>query len=163
VAGSFTAVTIERSDAASGPWMAVNGERHDDGETGILLDRSAEAERSYYYRLVATTRAGQVERLGPFAVTAGPIVGVELSVTPSPTRGLARIEFSVAREAWVRLSVIDVQGRSVARVADGVYRAGRYQAAWNATDGARRVPAGLYFVRYEVPGKTSVRRLIVTP
>ena len=37
------------------------------------------------------------------------------------------------------------------------------EAAWDATDGARRVPAGLYFVRYEVPGKTSVRRLIVTP
>ena len=60
--------------------------------------------------------------------------------------------------------MIDVQGRVLARLADGTYRAGRYQAAWNATDGgARRVSAGLYFVRYEVPGKTSVRRLIVTP
>jgi hypothetical protein len=51
----------------------------------------------------------------------------------------------------------------VARLVDGVHRAGRYQATWNANHGAGRAPAGLYFVRYEVPGKTLVRRLIVTP
>ena len=75
----------------------------------------------------------------------------------------ARIEYTVAREVKVRMSVVDVQGRVVATLVDGVQRPGRYQAAWNG-EGTRggRAAAGMYFVRYEAPGKTMVKRLALT-
>ncbi len=94
----------------------------------------------------------------PAAGTAEFAIG---SVRPNPSRGMTLMEVTVAREARVRLSVVDVQGREVATLIDGVYRPGRYQVTWNGKSGSTEVPAGLYFVRYRVPGKEMVRRLVL--
>ena len=163
VPGSFIAAELERSDAAAGPWAAVNGERHDEGETAILLDRSVESRRSYYYRLAVTRRGGGVTTFGPLVVTAGETVSkfALLLVAPSPSRGVVRIEFTVGRETRVRLGVLDVQGRVTALLADGVYQPGLYQAAWDGRSEVGTSPAGIYFVRYEAAGKNSVRRFLL--
>jgi len=58
----------------------------------------------------------------------------------------------------VRLSIIDVQGRVCAVLADGVAQPGRYEALWK--DGAE-APAGLYFVTYRAEGRTYTRRVVV--
>ena len=71
------------------------------------------------------------------------------------------LEITVPREAPVRLSVLDIQGREVATLIDGIYRPGRYQVTWNAKSGRGEAPAGLYFIRYRVPGKEMVRRLVL--
>ena len=47
------------------------------------------------------------------------------SVSPNPLRGVARVTFNVPKRAQVRISVVDVQGREVAIVADGERAAGR--------------------------------------
>ena len=76
---------------------------------------------------------------------------------------MARIEYTVAREAKVRVSIVDVQGRVVASLVEGVQPPGRYQTAWDpAAAHSGRVEAGMYFVRYEAPGKTTVKRLALT-
>ena len=80
-------------------------------------------------------------------------------VGPNPaTAAPVRIEYSVGREAAVRLSIIDVQGRVCAVLADGVAQPGRYEALWK--DGAE-APAGLYFVTYRAEGRTYTRRVVV--
>jgi hypothetical protein len=165
VPGSFIGAALERSSGASGPWNRVSGERRDVSETAVLLDRSVESDRAYYYRLAAMRPDGSVIIFGPLVVTAGGSLNqyALLAVAPSPTRDVARIDFAVAREARVRLSVLDVQGRRVAQLADAVYRPGRYQAIWDGRNERGRAPAGLYFVRYEWPGQHSVRRLLLVP
>ena len=70
-----------------------------------------------------------------------------------------RIKYAVAREAPVRLSVVDLQGRTVAVVAEGVRQAGRYEASWSRR---ANVPAGIYFVAYQAAGRIFTRRLVVT-
>jgi hypothetical protein len=163
VPGSVAAVQLQRSEAAAGPWSDVNGERRDEGEAVILLDRDVEAGREYFYRMSATMSDGSVSTFGPFAVAASSAVdrfGL-LGVSPSLSYGVARIAFEVGREARVRLSVLDVQGRVVARLADGVYRPGRYEKTWDSGAGRGRAPAGLYFVRYEWPEQSVVRRLML--
>ena len=165
VPGSFIGAALERSSGVSGPWTPVSGERRDVSETAVLLDRSVESDRAYYYRLAAMRPDGSVIIFGPLVVTAGGSLNqfALLAVAPSPTRDVARIDFAVAREARVRLSVLDVQGRRVAQLADAVYRPGRYQAIWDGRNERGRAPAGLYFVRYEWPGQHSVRRLLLVP
>ena len=83
-------------------------------------------------------------------------------VSPNPTRGVATIEFTVAREAPVRLGIVDLQGRQVALLADGVRPAGRYQVAWNGKTERGVAPGGVYFVVYQAPGKKLARRLVLT-
>ncbi len=77
---------------------------------------------------------------------------------PSPARGgPIHVAFSMPRATQVRLSVLDLQGREVAVLAEGVVPAGRQERLWNT--GSRAVPAGIYFVRLAVDGRTWVRRV----
>jgi len=78
---------------------------------------------------------------------------------PNPAQRAAWIRFAVPREAHVRLSVLDVQGREVALIADGVQVAGRHAVEWNGRSGGGAPPPGLYLVRLVTPGGTFVRRL----
>jgi hypothetical protein len=74
--------------------------------------------------------------------------------------GNGRIAYTVPARSRVRLSVFDVQGREVARLADGVHEPGRYSVTW---DEARRqgLQSGIYFVRLEAPGVHFVRHLVL--
>ena len=68
----------------------------------------------------------------------------------------------MGREARVRVSVVDIQGRTMAVLADGLHRPGRYPASWGGESERGAAPAGLYFVRYETPGKNLVQRMVLT-
>jgi hypothetical protein len=83
------------------------------------------------------------------------------ALSPNPGRGPARLEFDLPREATVDLSVLDVQGQRVARLASGPHRAGRHAALWDIGQGARRVPPGIYFVRLATPAGARTRRLVL--
>lgn len=80
---------------------------------------------------------------------------------PNPAQRGATIRFAVPHEAPIRLSVLDVQGREVAVLADGPTAAGRYGVEWNALAGGRPTPPGLYLVRLVTPRATLVRRLVL--
>jgi hypothetical protein len=128
-----------------------------------LIDRGALAGHAYYYRVTATAADGRV-LVSPVLAVASRAPGpqsVQLSVAPIPSRGATRVDFSVPREEHVRLSVLDAQGRLVAVLADGLHAAGAYHVAWDGRRGAASAPAGLYFVRLELPGEKSVRRLVL--
>ena len=53
----------------------------------------------------------------------------------------------------MRLSVIDVQGREVARLVDEPSSAGWHRAVWRARNSAGGLAAGAYLVRLQADGK----------
>lgn len=79
---------------------------------------------------------------------------------PSPMRGTGQLVFVLPREANARLSVLDLQGREIAVLADGVFPAGRHTATWDGRTGQGSAPAGLYFVRLLAEGRVSSQRLV---
>jgi subtilisin family serine protease len=160
----YAGVEVVRSERTNGPWSGFAAERRDEGGVTVVLDRSAEPGRTYYYRLQATTRAGEVLSFGPLAATAGvPIAEFGLApVAPNPTPGNARIEFWLPHQAPIRLSILDLQGREVAVLAEGPQGAGRSQATWNGTLDERLAAPGLYFVRLQTPVGSLSRRVAVT-
>ena len=92
-------------------------------------------------------------------VPASPRVG-DLTFTrlsPNPTRGRARISYSLSQSGHVRLSVYDVQGRLIARPVDEVRPAGNHLTIWEP--GSRGL--GLYIVRLEYAGRSLAKRLVV--
>ena len=106
--------------------------------------------------------AGGVQvAFGGFAFLARPAQFALHSRSANPIRGAARFQFAVPNEARVRVSVLDVQGREVAVLAEGTYPAGRYQAAWDGAGSRGRVAAGLYFVRYQAAGLKFVKRVVI--
>ena len=94
-------------------------------------------------------------------VTASP-KALELGLsqlTPNPTRGMVRIEYSLPREAHIRLSIVDPQGREVSELANGLRRPGIGHAEWNGTTRRGGAPQGVYFVVLRVEDRTFVRRV----
>jgi uncharacterized repeat protein (TIGR02543 family) len=159
----FTAVRVERSEATTGPWVALAAEPERQGDVAVVVDRTAEAGQTYFYRLQAQLAGGGTASFGPLSATAGVAIrDYQLQwVGPNPTAGPTRVDFAVPRESRVKVSVLDVQGREVAVLAEGVFQAGRYQATWSGRTERGLAPAGMYFVRYQTPVSHLVRRLVL--
>jgi hypothetical protein len=85
------------------------------------------------------------------------------SIKPNPSTGRTEIAFTVGREAPVQLSILDLQGREIVVLAQGVHEAGRYVVPWDGRHGDRAAAAGVYFVRYRAAGHEQIRRMALTP
>ncbi|MFN8587633.1 MAG: Calx-beta domain-containing protein [Candidatus Eisenbacteria bacterium] len=83
------------------------------------------------------------------------------AIVPNPTRGAIQFEYALPRDARVRVSVLDVQGREVAVLASGVENAGRHSVQWSGARAGAAVPRGLYFVRFEAGGRVISRRFAI--
>ena len=84
------------------------------------------------------------------------------SVSPNPMRKEASFTFALPRGSQLKLEVLDLQGRRVATVADGMYEAGLHQVKWNgATNGGGPARAGVYFARLSAPGLAMSRRFVL--
>lgn len=79
-----------------------------------------------------------------------------VALAPNPTRGPARIAFSLSGESAVDLRVFDVAGREVAVLAQGRLPGGTHERVWN---GAGLRP-GLYFARLESGGIPTTRPIV---
>ncbi len=77
---------------------------------------------------------------------------------PNPTSGAVTVPYVVPESSVARLSVYDVLGREVARLADEAVEAGTHQASFQ-TGG---LPAGTYLIRLDVGGTVVTTRLVVS-
>ena len=68
----------------------------------------------------------------------------------------ARLEFALAADAHVLISVFDVSGRRLATVENADLTAGTYQRSWNMTG----VSNGVYFVRLQAGDATLTRTVL---
>ena len=159
----FTNLTIERSESRMGPWVEVLLlERSEEGGVTVAFDRTAEPELTYFYRLIGTTHESNRVVLGQLSGSARMEIK-EFAISrmvPNPSRGPLRIEYALPRGSRVHLSVLDIQGREVAVLADGVFKAGRYQATWTGQTDRGAAPAGVYFVRCQALGRNLTERLV---
>ncbi len=99
----------------------------------------------------------------PTSVDATPAHARLLWAAPNPLQRSTHLSFVVPRDEAVNVSVVDVQGRNVATLANGPYRAGRYTMTWDTRAAGRRSAAQVYFVRYRTPDATTFQRVIVVP
>jgi hypothetical protein len=78
-------------------------------------------------------------------------------MSPNPVRGRSRLSYVVPRSARVRLTLLDVQGRELAVLADGGREAGRYTLSLDAS----ALRPGLRFVRLQAPGTDLKQRVVI--
>ncbi|MCB1184136.1 hypothetical protein KDM41_11935 [bacterium] len=81
---------------------------------------------------------------------------------PNPFNPATTIAFALPAPGDARVTVVGLDGRVVARLADGPFAAGRHEVVWNGRDaGGRPVASGAYLCRLEAGGTTSTRRLML--
>jgi hypothetical protein len=172
---AFAHITATVTNAGvTGVPPTVNGVSYID-PTHVQLDLNTTAatpsEPDEKYTVTITNPDGQVAT-GPMilqvtipvgvGVSDGPAAGFALHpVRPNPSAGMADIDFTVGREARIRITVVDLAGREIATLAQGVRPAGRHRVSWNGKAGRGHASAGMYFIRYEADGNTLVRRFVV--
>lgn len=92
---------------------------------------------------------------GASAGLDGAIVG------PNPFDAGTSFRWSLPAAAHVRVDVYDLRGRRVASLLDEERPAGEGSVLWDARDDrGSSVPAGVYFVRVDVPGGSFSRRVV---
>lgn len=82
---------------------------------------------------------------------------LDVRLAPNPTRGTSTVRLTLGAPAAVAADVLDVLGRTVARLHDGPLAAGTHALR---VDGAQ-LPAGVYVVRVTAGDAATTRRLTV--
>ena len=77
---------------------------------------------------------------------------------PNPFNPTTKIEYQLAVSGYVRLSIFNILGEEIARLADGDHAAGYYTAVW---DGGA-APSGIYYARIAVtdPSRNELYRRV---
>ena len=82
------------------------------------------------------------------------------SPRPNPFHGVSDLEFSIAREARVTITIHDVAGREVARPADRItYPAGVHHARFDGS----QLSSGIYLFRLRAGNQLLTRRMVLIP
>jgi hypothetical protein len=89
-----------------------------------------------------------------------PVVRLEQNV-PNPFNPATAIAYTVPEGgAAVRLDVLDLEGRLVRTLIDGLRPAGRHTATWDGlTRRGTPAAAGVYLYRLESDGRTETRKM----
>jgi hypothetical protein len=159
---AFKNLELQRAIATTGPWGKVDADVREDQGSMVAEDITAGPGRTYFYRVVGTTTGGTQSIFGPVEGAAGAPREFALSgVWPNPSKGAMTMAISVPKAASLRVSVLDLQGREVAVLADGGFPAGRHEVRWDGRTSGGQAAAGLYFIRVITPEKKFVSRVAI--
>lgn len=101
-----------------------------------------------------------VEVRDAFATAAEPVAaaeGLRLTARPNPSAGAVALDLALDAPGPVRVTVLDMLGRTVARVWDGPLGAGAHALTWDAA----AVAPGVYAVRVETDRLATARMVTV--
>jgi len=81
---------------------------------------------------------------------------------PNPFRVSAYLSFILPRAAYVRLEIVDLRGRRIATLVDGVCEAGKQGVVWNGRDlSGNAVPNGVYVALLSSDGAKRTTKLLI--
>jgi len=93
-------------------------------------------------------------------VESQPLTGL-VQATPNPFLSETWIQWSASAGGRVHASVYDLSGQRVATLLDEIRPSGVGLVRWGGTnERGARVPAGIYFVRLELPDRSVSRRVV---
>jgi FtsP/CotA-like multicopper oxidase with cupredoxin domain len=120
-----------------------------------------------YHLVAAAPVAQQIQTAAPSAdLNTGAISGSTrlLSLEPNPSSNGNTIRFSLRSSGMVQVALYSVTGQRVRQLASGSFAAGDHSLRWDGTDEAgRTVASGVYFVKLDADGRSSTRKVFVTP
>ena len=83
--------------------------------------------------------------------------GNSLKVYPNPSNAAMNIRYSLSKEAEIKLSVYDLNGREIAVLREGSYPAGEYEAVWDC----KGCSSGIYFAFLSGAGIKEARKMLL--
>jgi hypothetical protein len=145
------------------------------GPDTTFLDLGVSSGQSYYYRVRALDGQGNASAPSDLllVVVSGvdehPVVPIEFKLHPSrpnPFNSSTLLRFELVSGARplvsVRLSILDVLGREVIRLVDGLVPPGAHEITWKGIDShGEAVPSGVYVATLEAEGHSASRKMLL--
>lgn len=151
---SLADYATERGIDLAGYYLYTASSISADGNTiaGTALDPSFTWFVPYVIRLEPTT---SVE---PVSLPSG----MTVSAFPNPFGQNTTVSFALPQAEGVEMTVVDMSGRIVARLAEGNFEAGLHPVSWDGTDiNDRAVSSGTYFVRVQSANGETTRKVSI--
>ncbi|NNE44105.1 MAG: T9SS type A sorting domain-containing protein [Gemmatimonadetes bacterium] len=126
---------------------------------GVIVTNSKRSTGTKTYTLDVTETMGAVD----VSVSPGPQVDrLQLhAAAPNPFRAATDIRFSMPRDERATVRILDVAGRTVRVLQDGVFVAGENTVRWDGRNNAGvKVPAGVYWSRVETAEGSVARKIV---
>jgi hypothetical protein len=126
------------------------------------VDKNVRNGAIYHYTLKSVDVNGTAHELGTVEATPREDAGVVHEYAlyqnyPNPFNPTTNISFSLAENAHVTLSVVDLTGRVVVVLVDEVRGAGRYTETLDAS----HLASGVYFYQLKTDGFEAVRKMVL--
>lgn len=81
---------------------------------------------------------------------------------PNPFNPSTTIPYTLDGPSYVRMSIVDIQGRDVVQLLNVSQPGGRYQVTWNGEDmDGKLVATGVYMCRLETETRTAITKLLL--
>ena len=81
---------------------------------------------------------------------------------PNPFNPTTKIQYALANDAFVNISIYDLMGRSIKSLINIEQAAGFYEINWNATNNnGELVPAGMYFYMIQAGTFKSTKKMVL--
>ncbi len=81
---------------------------------------------------------------------------------PNPFNSHMTIEYELPRQTRVYLDVFDSRGRLIRTLVSNEQAAGFYSVTWDGISRTHTIAAnGVYFVRFQIPGLTATRKIVL--
>jgi len=152
-AGTYTAVATGIANSGSFSWTVSGPATANAFFEVVAHDAGGHAVSDVSDSAFTLTRVN--------AVPDGPVATLSFSpVAPNPVRQHGTFAFGLPAAAHVRLTVLDIQGRAVAELANGTFEPGRHQVRWDAAARGGAAP-GVYFARLQTSGRQFVQRFVI--
>jgi hypothetical protein len=81
---------------------------------------------------------------------------------PNPFNSSTNISFYLPDKAKVKISITDIAGRTVAKLADELFEKGFHRLSWDGTNRLRQqLPSGIYFIISQSGNNSDSKKLIL--
>ena len=122
------------------------------GSDTITVVVSDGLEQTAYECIIFVQSFGIADETPPLPIeySLGPL-------TPNPFNPALNIDYSVAHNGQVKISVYNILGREVARLVDGSKQSGQYRVTWESV----KTASGIYLVRMEASGFVEVKKAVL--
>ncbi|MDZ7375525.1 MAG: T9SS type A sorting domain-containing protein, partial [candidate division KSB1 bacterium] len=126
-------------------------------------DRTAEAGKTYFYKLEQLSLTGKKKFHNVIALTAPkPEKFMLWQNYPNPFNTQTSIKYEIPTDGQVKIMISNVLGRKIKTLVDEFHKAGFYTIYWDGRDDlGESVVSGIYFYSLITPTERLTRKMVI--
>jgi hypothetical protein len=159
--GSPFEFRVYRKAARDAQYAELSCEVNTEGNEGHFRDVTAEAGKTYSYRVLILDD-GQPVTSFETSIATPPYEVALYQNYPNPFNPSTTIDFTLDADCPVSLGIYDISGRLVRTLVDGVRPMKSYTEEWDGRDDAgNETASGVYFIRLTAGDRTLRRKAVL--